>query len=48
MGEIKVALVMGWASEYCSGAISHQDEVRDVDREFLVRDEGVLTRRPVS
>ena len=41
MGEIKVALVMGRAAENRPGAISHQDEVRDEDREFPVRDEGV-------
>ena len=47
--EIKVALVMRRTAENRPGAISHQDEIRDEDREFPVRDERMLRRaRPVS
>jgi hypothetical protein len=46
--EVEVALVVGRAAEDRAGAVVHQDEVGDVDRQFPVGSKGWRTRRPVS
>jgi hypothetical protein len=47
-GEIEVALVMRRTAEDRAGAVVHQDEVGDVDRQFPRRVERVAAVSPVS
>ena len=42
VGEIEIALIMGRAAEDGAGPISHQHEIRDVDRQFNASRERVL------
>ncbi len=45
-GEIKVALVVRRAAEDRAGAVIHQDEVGDIDRQFPIRIKGVDHLKP--
>ena len=42
IGKIEVALVMGRTAENCAGAIFHQHEIGDVDRQPAVGNQRVL------
>ena len=46
VGEVQVALVVRWAAEDRAGAVVHQHEIGDEDRQLLARNEGMQCLQP--